>query len=51
MFQGFVGISLDNWFIGSDTLPETHSSPLKINRFNGWKMKFHFGMTYFQGLR
>ena len=28
------------------TLPETNSSPLKIS---GWKMKFPFGMAYFQG--
>ncbi len=30
---------------GGITLPETSSSPLKID---GWKMNFPFGMTYFQ---
>ena len=28
------------------TLPETNSSPLKIN---GWNMTFPFGIAYFQG--
>ena len=34
--------ALQNW----DTLPKTNSSHLKMD---GWKMKFPFGMAYFQG--